>query len=66
MWRYIECVMSCMRKNHGVVESCKRTMPLTNINSDWISNASSGLCINLFIYNLLHFQNGITKPKRHE
>ena len=28
----------------------KCTMPLTNINSDWISNAFSGLCINLFIY----------------
>ena len=27
----------------------KCTMPLTNINSDWMSNASSGLCINLFI-----------------
>ena len=28
--------------------SCgKCTMPLTNINSDWISNASYGLCINL-------------------
>ena len=25
----------------------KCTMPLTNINSDWMSNASSGLCINL-------------------
>ena len=25
----------------------KCTMPLTNINSDWKSNASSGLCINL-------------------
>ena len=26
--------------------SCgKCTMPLTNINSDWMSNASSGLCI---------------------
>ena len=24
----------------------KCTMPLTNINSDWRSNASSGLCIN--------------------
>ena len=23
----------------------KCTMPLTNINSDWMSNASSGLCI---------------------
>ena len=31
----------------------KCTMPLTSINSDWISKASSGLCINLcylFIY----------------
>ena len=28
----------------------KCTMPLTNINSDWMPNASSGLCINLFIY----------------
>ena len=28
----------------------KCTMPLMNINSDWMSNASSGLCINLFIY----------------
>ena len=28
----------------------KCTMPLTNINSDWVSNASSGLCIILFIY----------------
>ena len=29
----------------------KYTMPLTNINSDWMSNASSGLCIiYLFIY----------------
>ena len=26
----------------------KCTMPLTNINSDWMSNASSGLCINLY------------------
>ena len=25
----------------------KCTMPLMNINSDWMSNASSGLCINL-------------------
>ena len=25
----------------------KCTMPLTNINSDWMPNASSGLCINL-------------------
>ena len=28
----------------------KCTMPLTNINSDWISNASSGLCIIYTIY----------------
>ena len=29
----------------------KCTMPLTNINSDWMSNASSGLRINyLYIY----------------
>ena len=26
----------------------KCTVPLTNINSDWMSNASSGLCINLY------------------
>ena len=25
----------------------KCTMPLMNINSDWMSSASSGLCINL-------------------
>ena len=28
----------------------KFTMPLTNINLDWISNASSGLCIIYIIY----------------
>ena len=28
----------------------KCTMPLTNINSDWMSNASSGLCITLLDY----------------
>ena len=29
----------------------KYTMPLTNVNSDWMSNASAGLCIiYLFIY----------------
>ena len=28
----------------------KCIMPLTDINSDWMSNTSSGLCINLFIY----------------
>ena len=28
----------------------KFTMPLMNINSDWMSNASSGLCIIYIIY----------------
>ena len=28
----------------------KCTMPLANINSDWMSNASSGLCIVLLYY----------------
>ena len=28
----------------------KCTVPLTNINSDWMSNASSGLCIIYIIY----------------
>ena len=37
----------------------KCTMPLTNINSDWMSNASSGLCINLFIL----FTSSITAPQ---
>ena len=27
----------------------KCTMPLMNINSDWMSNASSGLCVCVFI-----------------
>ena len=31
----------------------KCNMPLTNINSDWMSNASSGLCIILH-YIILH------------
>ena len=30
----------------------KCTMALTNINSDWMSNASSGLCINLVILTI--------------
>ena len=30
----------------------KCTMPLTNINSDWVSNTSCGLCINLFTWVL--------------
>ena len=28
---------------------CKCNMPLMNINSDWMSNTYSGLCINFFI-----------------
>ena len=28
----------------------KCIMPLTNINSDWMCNASSGLCINWLYY----------------
>ena len=32
----------------------KCTMPLTNINSDWMSNASSGLCIILVSYMILY------------
>ena len=28
----------------------KYTMPLTNINSDWMSNASCGLCIIYLLY----------------
>ena len=35
------------------------TMPLTNINSDWMSNASPGLCITL----LLHCIAFITTPQ---
>ena len=30
----------------------KCTMPLTNINSDWMSNASTGLCITLLYYSI--------------
>ena len=31
----------------------KCSMPLTNINSDWMSNASSGLCI-IYLYYLYY------------
>ena len=31
----------------------KYTMPLTNINSNWMPNASSGLCI-IYLYYLLY------------
>ena len=39
----------------------KFTMPLTNINSDWMSNASSGLCI---IYIILYiYTSKVTAPQ---
>ena len=33
----------------------KYTMPFTNINSDWMSNASSGLSIIYIIYIILYY-----------
>ena len=36
----------------------KCTMPLTNINSDWMSNTSSGLCI-IYIY----YTSKVTAPQ---
>ena len=34
----------------------KCTMPLTNINSDWMSNASPGLCIYIILFmRVLYF-----------
>ena len=38
--------VACIPKFHSWG---KYTMPLTNINSDWMSNASSGLCI-IYLY----------------
>ena len=38
----------------------KFTMPLTNINSDWMSNASSGLCIIYIILYYLYEQSNRT------
>ena len=38
----------------------KCIMPLMNINSDWMSNASSGLCINLSIYIILYYEHNRT------
>ena len=35
----------------------KCTMPLTNNNSDWMSNASSGLCI---IYIILYYVGALS------
>ena len=42
----------------------KCTMPLTNINSDWMSNASSGLCINLFTYIILYWPENYAHSAR--
>ena len=39
----------------------KYTMPLTNINSDWMSNASSGLCIIYIILYYLYYLCGSFK-----
>ena len=39
----------------------KCTMPLTNNNSDWMSKASSGLCIILFI--LYIYTSKVTAPQ---
>ena len=45
----------------------KCTMPLTNINSDWMSNASSGLCIILvilyYITLYLYYTSKVTAPQ---
>ena len=45
----------------------KCTMPLTNINSDWMSNASSGLFINILFTRVLYFTywgvTSITAPQ---
>ena len=39
----------------------KCTMPLTNVNSDWMSNASSGLCIILGYISYL--SSKVTAPQ---
>ena len=48
----------------------KSTMPLTNINSDWMSNASSGLCIILgyiiliiLYYIILYYEQSNRTPR---
>ena len=44
----------------------KCTMPLTNINSDWMSNASSGLCIIyiiLYYIFILYYTSKVTAPQ---
>ena len=40
----------------------KCTMPLTNINSDWMSNASSGLCI-ILVYVILYYEQSNRTPR---
>ena len=39
----------------------KYTMPLTNINPDWMSNASSGLCI-IYSYYII-YTSKVTAPQ---
>ena len=39
----------------------KCTMPLTNINSDWVFNASSGLCIILVMGPALQHHNELAE-----
>ena len=39
----------------------KYIMPLTNINSHWMSNASSGLCIIYIIY--IFYTSKVTAPQ---
>ena len=41
----------------------KCTMALTNINSDWISNASSGLRIILYYIILFIYTSKVTAPQ---
>ena len=38
----------------------KCTMPLTNINSDWMSNTSSGLCIIIILRGSFKLHLGVT------
>ena len=40
----------------------KCTMPLTNIDSDWMSNASSGLCI-ILLYYIIYIEQSNRTPR---
>ena len=40
----------------------KCTMPLTNIDSDWMSNASSRLCI-ILLYYIILYTSKVTTPQ---